>query len=185
MVVRLARQEFEREAGALRSRSMAGFVGWSVSDDRVEPLPLQGFAVELSLPAGRREIALSERKKWLLVLGGASVHRCDRWLVIKDGFSRRGRLQCARRILPLEVQAYAVLALQSIARNPLEPRVGRSKGAVDHGIDGFAEAFVFKTHAPGERAEHLDIGAAFADRIHRLIGDLEVVMAVSRLQIFV
>ena len=74
---------------------------------------------------------------------------------------------------------------QPLARDALQPAGWGIKGAVDHGIDGFAEAFVFESHALGERAEQIDIGAAFAERLHRLVGNLEVVVAVSGLQIFV
>src|SRR5208283_6121084 len=161
MVIGLARQKFEREAGGFRSRSVARFVGRSEGDDRIEPLSLQSLAVELGFTAGRREIAMGEREVWgsilcLAVLGWTD--ECVRPYVILGVF---------------EIQADAMFLLQAIARNPLESRVGRLKGAVNHGIHRFAETFIFKTHTLGERAEHLDIRPAFAYGIHRLIGNLQ------------
>src|ERR1700732_2460066 len=60
MVVRLAGEKLEREAG-FRSRSMSRFVRRSEGDDGIKPLTLQSFAVELSFAARRREVALG---KW-------------------------------------------------------------------------------------------------------------------------
>src|SRR5271170_6692167 len=125
MVVGLARQEFEREAGGFRSRSMAGFVGRSEGDDRIDPLALQSLAVELGFTAGRREIAMGEREVWggilrLAVLGWTD--ECVGPYVVLGVF---------------KIQADAMFLLQAIAGDPLESRVGRLKGAVDHGINRF------------------------------------------------
>src|SRR5208282_6239675 len=108
MVVGLAREKFEREAGGLRPRSMSRFVGRREGDDRIEPLTLQSFAVELSLTAGRREVTLGEGKK------GRGVF-CRPALGL-DG--RGARLRTVRRG---EIQADAMLALQPIAGDSSEP----------------------------------------------------------------
>jgi hypothetical protein len=62
MVVRLAGEKFEREAG-FRARSMSRFVRRSEGDDRIKPLTLQSFAVELGFAAGRREVSLGKGEK--------------------------------------------------------------------------------------------------------------------------
>ena len=63
MVVGLAGEKFERKASGFRSRSMARFVGRGEGDDRIEPLTLQSFAVELGFTAGRREVAFGKGEK--------------------------------------------------------------------------------------------------------------------------
>src|ERR1700694_4603455 len=159
MVVRLAGEKFEREAG-FRPRSMARFVRRSEATDRTQSLTLQSLAVELGFAARRREVALGKGEE-----GGEIFRRallgwtdeCVRPYVVRAVF---------------EIQTDKVLAFQPIAGNPLQARIGRLQGVVDHGINRFAEAFVVKTHALGERAKQLDIRSAFADRIHRLIGNL-------------
>src|ERR1700716_4091138 len=127
MVVRLAGEKFEREAG-FRPRSMARFVGRSEGDDGIKPLTLQSFAVELGFAARRGEVALGKWEE-----GGEIFRRallgwtdeCVRPYVVRAGF---------------EIQTDKVLAFQSIAGNPLQPRIGRLQSAVDHGIHRFAEA---------------------------------------------
>ena len=56
---------------------------------------------------------------------------------------------------------------------------------VDHLVHRFAETFIVESHALGEGAEDFDIRSAFAERLHRLVGDLEVVVAVGGCKIFV
>src|SRR5260370_33475841 len=71
MVVRLAGEKFKREAGGFRSRSMARFAGRSEGDDRIKPLTLQTFAVEVSFAAGGGEVGLGEGEKGI---GGRSTN---------------------------------------------------------------------------------------------------------------
>src|SRR5260370_2771056 len=145
MVVRLAGEKFERETGGFRSRSMARFSGRREGDDRIEPLTLQSFAVELGFAAGCREVAMGEGQEW----------GCCFWRAVlgwTDECVRPYLVRCA-----FEIQADAMLAFQPVSRDPFESRIGRLQRAVDHGIHRFAEAFVFKTHSFGDRAEPLDI----------------------------
>src|SRR2546430_3924853 len=152
---------------------MSRFVRRSKSDDRIKSLTLQSLAIELSLAAGRRESAFREGEKGVGILCRALLgwtDECVRPYVVRTAF---------------EIQTDKMLAFQPFARDPLEPRIRRLQRAIDHGIHRFAEAFIFKTHSLGEGAEQLNIRPAFADRIHRLIGNLKVVVAVSSLQLLV
>src|SRR5208282_6446340 len=122
MVVGLAGEKFERKAGGFRSRAIPRFVGRSEGDDGIEPPPLQSFAVKLGFTAGRREIALGEGEEWGVALCRAALG----WT------AEGGRPYVVRGAF--EVQADAMLALQPLAGDPLEPRIGRLQGLVDHGI---------------------------------------------------
>src|SRR6202047_3477429 len=173
MVIRLAGEKFKREAGRFRARSMSRFVRRSEGDDRINSLTLQSLAVELSFTAGRREVAFREGEKGVGILRRALLGGTDECV--------RPYVVCAA----FEIQTDKMLAFQSITSNSSKPRIGRLQRAVDHGIHRFAEAFVLKAHALGKRAEQLNIGPAFADRIHRLIGNLQVIVAVSGLPLFV
>src|SRR4030088_1520385 len=128
MVVRLAGEKVEREASGFRSGSMTRFVRRSEGDDGIKPLTLQSFAVELGFAARRREVALGKWEE-----GGEIFRRallgwtdeCVRPYVTRASF---------------EIQTDKVLAFQPIAGNPLQARIGRLQGAVNHGIHRLAEA---------------------------------------------
>src|SRR3981081_1800993 len=151
MVVRLAGEKFEREASGFRSGSMTRFVRRSEGDDGIKPLTLQSFAVKLGFAARRGEVCVCKWEE-----GGEIFRRA--LLGWTDECVRPYVVRAA-----LEIQTDKMLAFQSIPRNPLQSRSGRVQPAVDHGIHRFAEAFIVKTHAFGERAEQIDIGPAFAD----------------------
>src|ERR1700686_4397462 len=150
MVVRLAGEKFEREAGGFRVRSMSRFVGRREGDDRIKPLTLQSFAVELGFAARSREVALGEGEKWGEIFGRAS-------LGLDGGDARPPTARPYVVRGAFEIQTDKMLAFQPITGNPLEPPIGRIQGAVDHGVHRLAETFVVKAHALGERAEQLDI----------------------------
>ena len=76
MVVRLAGEKFEREAG-FRARSMSRFVRRSEGDDGIKPLTLQSFAVELGFAAWRREVALGEGEEGVGILRRALLGWTD------------------------------------------------------------------------------------------------------------
>src|ERR1700688_3167567 len=105
MVVGLAGEKLEREAG-FRARSMARFVRRSEGDDRIKPLTLQRFAVELGFAAGRREVALGEGKKGI---GGGIMNH-----VGTDALVRPAERGSARVFLALEIQPDKMIAFQSL-----------------------------------------------------------------------
>src|ERR1700731_4840050 len=126
MVVRFTGEKLERESG-FRSRSMARFVRRSEGDDRIKPLTLQSFAVELSFTARRSEVALCEGKKGSGILCRTLLGWTDECV--------RPYVVCAA----FEIQPDKMLAFQPITRNPLQPRIGRLQRPVDQGIHRFAE----------------------------------------------
>src|ERR1700694_2283363 len=88
MVVGLAGEKFEWEAG-FRASSVARFAGRSEGDDRIKPLTLESFAVELGLAARRREVALGEGEKWSEIFGRALLgwtDECVRPYVVRAAF---------------------------------------------------------------------------------------------------
>ena len=78
-----------------------------------------------------------------------------------------------------------IFALQTLTGDALQPRIRRVERPIDHRIDTLAETFVLKSHALGECPEQVDVGATLAQRLDRLRGDLEIVVSVRALQVFV
>src|ERR1017187_1394247 len=116
MVVGLAGQQFERKSRGFRSRSMSRFLGGSEGHDRIEALPLESFAVELGFTAGRGEVARCEGEK-----GRCSFCRAALGL---DGRVARPHTVRPHTVRGGKIQADAMLIFQTVARYPLEPRVG-------------------------------------------------------------
>src|SRR5450759_5738694 len=148
MVVRLAGEKFEREAGGFRS--VARFVRRSEGDDRIEPLTLQSFAVELGFTAGRGEVALGEGEEGCRAFCRAHPPRQANTGLDGGPGSLGWTAGGGRRYVvrgAFEIQADARLAFQPLTGNPFEPRIGRLQSVVDHGIHRFAETVVVKTHA--------------------------------------
>ena len=93
---------------------MSRFVRRSKSDDRIKSLTLQSLAIELSLAAGRREIAFREGEKGVGILCRALLgwtDECVRPFVVRAAF---------------EIQTDKMLAFQLIASNPfvsVKPRI--------------------------------------------------------------
>src|ERR1017187_3106037 len=109
MVVGLAGQQFERKSRGSRSRSMSRFFWRSEGHDRIDALTLESFAVELGFTAGRGEVACCEGEKG----------HCGRAALGLDGRDAR-----PHTVRGGKIQADAMLIFQTVARYPVEPRVG-------------------------------------------------------------
>src|SRR5260221_8898242 len=123
MVVGLAGEKFEREAG-FRSRSMARFVRRSEGDNRIKTLTLKSLAVKRSFAVARRKVALGKGEEWV---GGGITNG-----VGTDALVRPAEYSSARIVVAFKIQTDKMLAFQAIARNSLQPRIGRLERAVDH-----------------------------------------------------
>ena len=77
------------------------------------------------------------------------------------------------------------IALQPLASDACQLRNARRQRRVDHRVDWLAEAFVLEAHAQRELAKEIHVGFALAQRLNRLMRNLQVVMAIGQDKIFV
>ena len=74
--------------------------------------------------------------------------------------------------------------LEAFAVHSFQPRIRRVEGLIDHVIDRIREAVVLKSHSLSQHTKEVDIRFAFAERFDRLIRNLQKIMTVGVLQVF-
>ena len=74
---------------------------------------------------------------------------------------------------------------QPVPVNSPQPGIFRMQRRIDHLVHGFMEAVLFKSHALGQSAKHLDVGTALAQRFDGRVRHLQIVVPVCALQILV
>src|SRR5579884_1522287 len=108
-------------------------------------------------------------------------------IVPDSGFSvcrRKPAFRKWNKFFAPKIQPYVALALQPIPRNAPEPRIGAFERGIDHLIDRLAEARLGEAHSLRKLAEHLYVALRFAYRSDRLIGNLQIVVPIGLLNIF-
>src|SRR5208337_4778631 len=165
VVIGLARQKFERKTGWLFSlNTMPRLLRRRELCHWIKSQRLHRLAVKFSLARRRTKVAACKRKKGL----------CIAILLYR-------RLSAGSR----EIQSHLPLPLQSLAADSLQVGILPRQRAVNHLIDALGKTFVSESHARCQGPEDLDIGPALSQRLNRLFGNLQVIVAVSCLQILV
>src|SRR5437899_10627929 len=86
-----------------------------------------------------------------------------------------------------DIEANVTFFFQTLARDSLSPAFGMRRGQrqVDHVVYALTEAIIFEAHARREFAKEISVGFRLANRIDRLLRDLQIVVAVGLLQFLV
>ena len=125
-VVGLSRQQFQRKC--LRVPAVTGLFRRNKRRNRVEPQSFETLVVKQGFAIRGAEVAVGEGQEWLL---SALVFEWS----------------------PLEIQPDVPFGLQTLARNPAQPGIGRFQRLVHHVLDRILEALVLEPHSLGQRSE--------------------------------